>query len=79
MNLVITSNLSIEQLEKLTIDKFSEIKNLNVEKPELNEPNCWPDSCLGKLIKYIPIKDEDVLLLNWIFPNFDKQWKSKPL
>ena len=80
MNLVVTSNKSIEELEKLTIDKFGQIKNLNVQKPQFNEPNCWPKSSLGKLIKYVPIKDEDELLLNWILPtNYDKDWRKKPL
>lgn len=42
-------------------------------------PNCWPEENLGRLIKYVPVKDEDVLLIYWALPNYEKQWKSKPL
>ena len=55
MHLVILSNSSIADLEKWATEKFSEIKNFDVEVPALGEPHPFPAGKLGKLIKFVPI------------------------
>lgn len=55
MHLVIQSNHSIADMERWATDKFSVIKNFEVEVPFLGDPAPFPAGKLGKLIKYVPI------------------------
>jgi insulysin len=79
MHLVILGNSPIADLEKWTTEKFSEIKNFDVEVPVLGEPHPFPAGKLGKLIKFVPIQDEDILRFFWTLPICQDEWKSKPL
>jgi insulysin len=79
MHLVVLSNSSIDDLTKWVTDKFSVIANLNVEVPFLGDPHPFPAGKLGKLIKYVPIQDKDVLKFFWTLPLCQEDWKSKPL
>lgn len=47
MKLVVSSNSSIEELEKLVVEKFTPIANKDVEVPSLNEPKSYDESNLG--------------------------------
>ena len=50
------------------MDKFSEVKNLNVTIPDLGTPFPYPRENLGKFVKYVPVQDKDVLTLIWVLP-----------
>jgi len=68
MHLVVLSNHSLQDLEKWAVDKFSDIDNFDVEVPYLGDPAPFPEGHLCKLIKYIPVQDEDCLSLFWSLP-----------
>ena len=55
MHLVVLSNSSIADLTKWVTEKFTDIKNFNVEVPFLGNPEPFPAGKLGKLIKFVPI------------------------
>ena len=69
MNLVISGKHSIEQMESWVVEKFGPIENKDVEVPEYDK-SVLPfteDNC-GKIIKYNPIKDKDVIEIYFILP-----------
>jgi insulysin len=69
----------LELLEKLVNDKFSAIENFDVELPDNREPAPFGAGQFGKVIKYIPVKDNDQLRMYWILPYCEDKQKSKPL
>jgi insulysin len=79
MHLVILSNHSVADMEKWAIEKFSPIKNFDVEVPFLGDPAPFPPGRLGKIVRYVPVQDEDKLVMFWILPLCQNEWKSKPL
>ena len=42
MNLVVVSNYTIELMESWSIEKFSPIKNFDVEVPNFEKPEAYP-------------------------------------
>lgn len=40
--------------------------NKDVLVPNLGDPFPYPTNRLGKLVKYVPIKDEDKLTITWV-------------
>jgi len=79
MNLCICGRFQIEQLEKWVTEKFSPVENKNVVVPSLSEPPSYPATHLGKLIKYVPVKDKDVLTLHFVLDYVEKDHKTQPL
>jgi insulysin len=79
MNLTLSSNHSMESLEKWTNEKFSIIENFDVVVPDLNAVPCYPEERLGQLVKYVPVKDVSELKIYWILPCYEKLLESKPL
>ena len=56
MNLVVSSKVPLDELEKLVRDKFSSIENKNLELPNLAEPILpYTKENLGMLIKFKPV------------------------
>lgn len=55
MHLVILGSSPIADLTKWATEKFSVIKNFDVEVPFLGDPAPFPSGKLGKLIKFVPI------------------------
>jgi len=51
---------------------FSQIKNKNVILPDLGNPFPYPKEYLGKITKFVPIKDKDSLKMIWILPYLQK-------
>ena len=68
MSLAVTGKHDIEQLEQWVVNKFSDVKNKNVELPDLGTPTPFPPENLGKLVKFVPIKDKDVMTILWNLP-----------
>lgn len=79
MNLVICGKFEITQLEQWVVEKFSPVVNKEVVVPSFSEPASYPPSHLGKLVKYVPVKDEDVLSLFYVVDYYGKDHKTKPL
>lgn len=79
MTLTVTGKHELADLEKWATDKFSAVKNYDVVVPDLGDPNPYPKEHLGKLVKFVPVKDKDVLTLYWILPYVEKEFKSRPL
>jgi len=79
MTLCICGKFEIAQLEKWVVEKFSEVLNKEVVVPSFSEPASYPPSQLGKLVKYVPVKDEDVLSLFYVLDYAGKDHKTKPL
>ncbi|KRW98246.1 Metalloenzyme, LuxS/M16 peptidase-like protein [Pseudocohnilembus persalinus] len=76
MKLVLYSNQSIEQLEQYAISKFTEIPNKNLTRPRYNQIP-FDSKNLQKIVKLVPIRDEDTLELIWILPTLRDQYKEK--
>ena len=68
MNLTIVGRQEIDQLEQWVTEKFSPIENKNVTIPDLGTPSPFPAENLGKFVKFVPVKDKDILTLLWILP-----------
>ena len=76
MTLCITSNHDIASMEKWVVDKFSPVKNTEVVLPNLGDPAPYSPQELGKLIKYVPVKDKDVMTLWYVLPYYELHHKS---
>jgi len=79
MTLVVSSKHEIADLEKWVSEKFSPVKNQNVEVPDLGDPLPFPKENLGQIAKFVPIKDRDMLVLIWVLPYMEKDFKTRPL
>ena len=58
---------------------FSPVKNMEVVVPALGEPSPYDESNTGRLLRFIPIKDKDILSLMWFLPYSGTQYKTQPL
>lgn len=76
MKLTVSGRHDIEQLEAWVKDKFSPIENKDVTIPDLGKPTPYPPERLGKLVKFVPVKDKDILTILWIMPYLQKDFKA---
>ena len=65
----------MEKLETWVSEKFSPVENKNVVLPDLGDPLPFPKESLGRLAKFVPIQDKDVLTLYWVLPYMQKDLK----
>jgi len=79
MKLTVSGRHDIERLEDWVLDKFSAVENKSVELPDLGMPTPYPPENLGKLVKFVPVKDKDIITLLWILPYVQKDIKAQPL
>lgn len=68
MTLAMTSNTDLDTMTKMVEEKFSHVINQNVVLPNLSDPNPYNPENLGQLIKFVPVKDKDMLTLHWVLP-----------
>jgi insulysin len=68
MTLVLSSNHPLDDMEKWITEKFSEVVNKDVVLPDLVQPDPFTADQLGKIVKMVPIKDEDKLQMFWRMP-----------
>lgn len=47
--------------------------------PDLGNPIPFPPDRLGKLVKFVPVKERDIITLLWILPYVQKEFKTQPL
>jgi secreted Zn-dependent insulinase-like peptidase len=70
MNLVIVSKHSLEDLEKLAVENFSEVVNKNAELQDFSKEIIYDESSLGHIFKVVPEENLKRLELRWAFPTF---------
>ncbi|VDP34243.1 unnamed protein product [Schistosoma margrebowiei] len=69
MGLVILGRESINDLEKLAEEKFSEVIDRNVVQPSWNDTP-WPDICLKKMVYVVPPNDVHQMNIMWPIPDY---------
>ena len=79
MRLTVTGKHDINQLEKWVLEKFSGVENKNVEVPDLGVPAPYLPEHLGKLVKFVPVKDKDIMTIQWQLPYVQKDIECQPL
>jgi secreted Zn-dependent insulinase-like peptidase len=68
MTLALSSRHSVENMENWVSTKFSPVVNKDVIVPDLGQPAPYTPDCLGKLVKFVPVKDRDMLTISWNLP-----------
>lgn len=79
MSLVILGKEDLDTLTSWAIEKFSDIPNSNLERPNYNGELIYDSKNLGKIIKAKPIMDTHKLELSFMIPSDQEaNWDSKP-
>lgn len=47
--------------------------------PDLGKPEPYPRENLGKLVKFVPVKDRDQITIFWILPYVQRDIKAQPM
>lgn len=77
MGLAVLGRESLDTLQDMVLDKFSEVQNKSVSVPEWSEPPFSPDQC--RTITYVvPVKDIRTLNITWGIPDLTAEYKSSP-
>jgi insulysin len=81
MKLCISANHSLETMESWVREMFAGVPNKNVTPAKLDEPlKPFTPECLGQILKFIPIKDKDVLSIMWpSLPYTQEEYRTQPL
>ncbi|XP_044595183.1 insulin-degrading enzyme isoform X2 [Cotesia glomerata] len=77
MALSILGKESLDQLEKMVVDKFSPVENKGVEAPTWPE-HPFNDNHFGKKWMIVPIKDIRGLKMNFPLPDLSQYFRSGP-
>lgn len=79
MSLVILGKESLDELTLWAIEKFSQIPNSTLSRPQYNNEVVYDEEHLNKLIKIKPIMDHHKLDIEFMIPNDQREnWESKP-
>ena len=69
MNLVLVSRLSLDELQKLAVENFSEVENKNLPANDFSEDVVFDkENTFGRILKIIPDKLIKQIALTWILP-----------
>lgn len=80
MKLCMIGRHDIVRLEQLAQDLFSGVEDKNVTVPDYNQPAPAYDSRnLGRLYRFIPVKDKDIISFVWHLPSSKDEYKTQPL
>lgn len=79
MTITVISKHSLSDLEEWVTSKFSAVKNFEVKVPDLGLPAPYPSGSQGKLVKMVPVKDKDELVVYWTLPYYGLEHDTKPL
>lgn len=55
------------------------MENKDVVVPDLGNPPAFDDRNLGRMIRFLPVKDKDILSFVWYLPSTEHEFKSHPL
>lgn len=69
----------MENMESWVSTKFGPVVNKDVIVPDLGQPAPYTPDSLGKFVKFVPVKDRDMLTICWVLPYCQKDHKSQPL
>jgi len=78
MTLVICGKYDLETMEQWVTSRFSAIVNKDVVVPDLGVPKPFPAECLGKVVKYVPVKDKNILTLFFSLTFLGQEHKTQP-
>eukprot|EP01118_Nematostelium_gracile_P012448 TRINITY_DN4540_c0_g1_i3.p1 TRINITY_DN4540_c0_g1~~TRINITY_DN4540_c0_g1_i3.p1 ORF type:complete len:814 (-),score=196.19 TRINITY_DN4540_c0_g1_i3:117-2558(-) len=76
MKVALLGRESIEELEKLAVEKFSPI--LNIDRKIDIENNFWTEKELKKRYNVVPIKEFRSITFHWPIPPLDKDYYKSP-
>lgn len=79
MTVALSSKNSLKDMRQWVKEKLSPIKNYNVEVPDLMKPAPFDSKNQGKLVRMVPIKDEDEISFVWTLPYSQKELKKQPV
>jgi len=80
MKLTVLGKHTLDQMQAWAIEMFSAVPNKNVVLPDLGAPAApYTQANLGKIQRMRPILDKDQLVISWILPYCEAEYKSKPL
>lgn len=67
MQLCATGNHTLEDLEKWVTSMFAPVPNKSTVVPifDSKEAPNFNESSMGKLIRFVPVKDKDILSIFW--------------
>jgi insulysin len=78
MSLVMVGKDSIENLEQIAVDNFSDVPNKSYEKRDFSQEVVYDESSYGKIYKVVPHKDIKRISVHWNLPYSDHLWREKP-
>lgn len=79
MTMALVSNHPLDDMEKWVTDKFTPIVNKDIAVPNLCEPNPLPAENLQRVVRYVPVKDENELIIYWVLPYYEKEFSKGPV
>jgi insulysin len=80
MKLTVSGKHSINQLEQWVQQMFIDVVNKDVVVPDLGKPKMpYSQDNLSTIQKFKPIKDKDSLIIYWMLPYCEDEFKSQPL
>lgn len=77
MKLVLLGPQPIEQLENWAEQYFSPIENKNLAVPAYRDLP-FDESNLGRLVRLVPVNDEDSLTLKWVLDYLHPHYRTRP-
>lgn len=78
MNLVMVGKHTLEDLEKLAVENFSEIEDKNVSLRDFSTEEVYDGTSMGHVFKIVPNKNIKSLRVLWNLPSSKVLWESKP-
>jgi insulysin len=78
----VTGNHTLEELEQWVTTMFAPVSNKNTVIPifETKEAPNFNESSMGKLLRFVPVKDKDILTIYWpALPYSQLEYRSQPL
>ncbi|CAH8476291.1 unnamed protein product [Schistosoma turkestanicum] len=78
MGLVILGKESIDDLQKLAEDNFSQVMDRNVVRPSWYDTP-WPDICLKKMVYVVPLNDIHQMNIMWPIPDYIPNYRAQAL
>ncbi|CAH8476306.1 unnamed protein product [Schistosoma turkestanicum] len=76
MGLVILGKESIDDLQKLAEDNFSQVMDRNVVRPSWYDTP-WPDICLKKMVYVVPLNDIHQMNIMWPIPDYIPNYRAQ--
>ena len=77
MSLAVLGRESLEELAHLVVPLFSAVRN-QAPPPLVWAHPPYPDACLRRHFRVVPVKDRSCLTLTWAIPPIRQQYLSKP-